>query len=263
MINTFNISKNNLGLSELYSQWDFDSDTSTLYGLCLNYSNATLYWNYTWCSVKFNENGSGKTHHGFYASIADDPPGSGPCNQVTMNRNTFSTGEYWYTVINEIFVRRVNFPTGEPGEMLWTVKDKIWFDPLRFAALVTGKTNKYAIVVRPDKEGIYNMGMAVVKLKPSGDEEIIAKLPANLIPAGPGAVIWAHDPIDEVLYVLMSTNLDQMCDTLVKVNLTQATNSESSSVHTIPVSLKSLFDPLTYFVNEIHLVEWPPIAPDP
>ena len=50
-------------------------------------------------------------------------------------------------MINDIFVRRVTFPTGEPGEMLWTVKDKIWFDPLMFAALVTGKTNKYAIVV--------------------------------------------------------------------------------------------------------------------
>ena len=61
------------------------------------------------------------------------------------------------------------------------------------------------------------------------------------------------DPIDEMLYVLMKTDLDQICDTLVKVNLTQP-----SSVHTVPVSLKSLFDPKLYVVNDMHLVEWPP-----
>ena len=254
LINTYNITKNMFGTAELYTQWDFDPDTRTLYGLCLNVTNTTTHWNYIWCSVKFDENGVGKTQHGFFASDDGDPPGPGPCERVSMNRNTFSTGEYWYTVINEIFVRHVTSLTGEPGEMLWTVQDKILFDPPIFAALVTGKINEYAIVVRPDKEGIYNEGLAVVKLKPGGDEELIAKLPLNLIPDGPP---WAYDPIDEMLYVLMKTSLYQISDTLVKVNLTQP-----SSVSTIPVSLMSLFDPMVYFVNDMHLVEWPPITPD-
>ena len=47
-----------------------------------------------WCSVKFNENGIGKTQHGFFASVDGDPPGPGPCERVSMNRNTFSSGEY-------------------------------------------------------------------------------------------------------------------------------------------------------------------------
>ena len=156
-------------------------------------------------------------------------------------------------MINEIFVRNVTSLTGEPGEMLWTVQDKILFDSPRFAALVTGKTNEYAIVLRPDGEGKYREGLAVVKLKPSGDEELIAKLPPNLFVNGPP---WAYDPVDEMLYVLLSTNFDKVCDTLVKVNLTQP-----SSVHTIPASLKSVFDPTGYFVNDMHMVEWPPITP--
>ena len=55
------------GLAELYIQWDFNPDIRTLYiyGLCLNFTNTTLTWNYVWCSVKFDENGVGKTQHGF------------------------------------------------------------------------------------------------------------------------------------------------------------------------------------------------------
>ena len=51
-------------------------------------------------------------------------PGPGPCDRVSMNRNTFSTGEYWYTETNDIFVRSVNIQIGEPGEVIWTVEDK-------------------------------------------------------------------------------------------------------------------------------------------
>ena len=193
LINTYNISKNGFGTPELYTQWDFDPDTRTLYGLCLNVTNTTLQWNYVWCSVKFDENGIGRTQHGFLASINGDSPGPGPCNRLSMNRNTFSTGEYWYTVINKIFVRHVTSPTGEPGEMLWTVQDKILprFDILGFSALITGKTNEYAIVLRLDGEGIHSEGMAVVKLNSSGDEELIAKLPLNLMPEGSS---WAYGP---------------------------------------------------------------------
>ena len=249
LINTYNISKNGFGTAEQYSQWDFDPDTRTLYGICLNTTNTTLQWNYVWCSVKFDENGLGKTQHGFFASVDGDPPGPGDCNGVSMNRNTFSTGEYWYTVYNEIFVRHVTSLMGEPGEMLWTVKDKM--DPPLISGILTGKTNEYVIVLRLDGGD----GVVVAKLNSSGDEELIAKLPPNLIPDGPP---WAYDPINEMLYVLMKTDLDQICDTLVKVNLTQP-----SSVHTVPVSLKSLFDPKLYFVNDMHLVEWPPITPGP
>ena len=222
-----------------------------------------FYWNYTWCYVEFDKNGSGKTQHGFYASDDDDPPQSGACGRVLMNRNTFSTGEYWYSVGNDLFVRHVTSPTGEPGKILWKVEDKEYFDAMKFAALVTGKTNKYAIVVRAPLIDHENEGMAVVKLKPGGDEEIIAELPIALIPIGPGAVLWDYDPVDEILYLLMQTKLNQICDTLVKVNLTQPTNSGSSTFHTIPVSLRSLFDPQAYIVDEIHLVEWPLITPGP
>ena len=264
LINTFNINKNKIGTSEVYTQWDFDSDISTLYGLCLNQNSTDVeQWNYTWCSVKFDKNGSGDTLHGFYASNSYDdyPPGPGPCNRVPMNRNTFSTGEYWYTVYNKIFVRHVTSPTGEPGEMLWTVEDKIQFDAVQFAALVTGKTNEYVIVVRAPVTGHEkDQGMTVVKLKRGGDEEIIVKLPASLIPIGLGGVLWDYDPIDEVLYLLMQSKPNQICDTLVKVNLTQPTNS--NSFQTMPVSLKSLFDPQSRTVDEIHLVEWPPITLD-
>ena len=107
-------------------------------------------------------------------------------------------------MINEIFVHHVTSLTGEPGKTLWTVQDKILFDPPRFAALVTGKTNEYAIVLRPDGEGEYKEGLAVVKLKPGGDEELVAKLPPNLFADGPP---WAYDPVDEMLYVLLKTNL--------------------------------------------------------
>ena len=261
LINTFNIRSNNFGMSEIFTQWDYDFDSNTLYGLCLNQSRAILDWNYTWCSVEFDENGLGKTQHGFYVSNDDVPPGSGPCNRVPMNTHTFSTGEYWYSVGNDLFVRHVASPTGEPGKMLWKVEDEENFNAVQFAALVTGKTNEYAIVVRAPLIDHENEGMAVVKLKPGGDEEIIAELPKTLIPIGPGGVLWDYDPIGEVLYLLMKTKPNQICDTLVKVNLTQPANSGSSAFLTIPVSLKSLFDPLLYTVDEIHLVEWPPITP--
>ena len=257
LIKTLNITLNKFGTWEGFAQWDYDSDTSTLYGLCLNQSDA-FNWNYTWCYVKFDETNSGLTQHGFYVSDADDPPVVGPCSRVSMNRNTFFTGEYWYAVGTDLFVRHITSPTGEPGEMLWTVEDTTkYINPPKFAALVTGKTNEYAIVVRPPLSSDANESMAVVKLKPGGYEDVIAKLPGNLIPMGPGAVLWGYDPSDEVLYLLMATNLYLMCDTLVRVNLTQPTNSGSSSFHTIPVSLDSLFDPQAYFVNEIHLVDWP------
>ena len=87
LMNTYNISRNRFGMSELYTQWDFDPDTRTLYGLCLNATNTTIHWNYTWCSVKFDENGLGKTQHGFFASDDGDPPGPGPCNRESVNRN--------------------------------------------------------------------------------------------------------------------------------------------------------------------------------
>ena len=43
LITTFNLS-NNFGVGEGFTLWDYDPDTSTLYGLCLNQSSA-LYWN--------------------------------------------------------------------------------------------------------------------------------------------------------------------------------------------------------------------------
>ena len=101
-----------------------------------------------------------------------------------------------------------------------------------------------------------NEGMAVVKLDSSGTEEIITKLPESLTTDGPGGVVWDYDPVDEVLYLLMQTKLNYICDTLVKINLTQ-TNSYDS-YHTTPVQLKSLFDQQSYSVHEVHLVEWPP-----
>ena len=47
LMNTYNISRNRFGMSELYTQWNFDPDTKILYGLCLNVTNTTIHWNYT------------------------------------------------------------------------------------------------------------------------------------------------------------------------------------------------------------------------
>ena len=242
-----------LGMEEIYTQWDFNPDIRTLYGLCLNYTTTSLTWNYVWCSVKFDENGVGKTQHGFYAGTDEDPPGPGPCRRVSMNRNTFSTGEYWYTETNDIFVRSVNTQTGEPDELIWTVEDKalIAYDPPTFDALVTGKTNEYAIVMRPGEMDIHSFHSIVVKLKSGGDEELIAKLPTDLVES-PGPR-WAYDPNTDMLYVLMRTDFKLIYDTLVMVNL-----SQPNSVRTIPAPIKSLYDPGMYFVNDMHLIEWPP-----
>lgn len=140
LIATFNLSNS----FELFTQWDYDPATSTLYGLCLNQSTSrsALFWNYTWCYVELDEKGLGKTRHGFFVSGDGDPPESGFCNRISMNRNTFSTGEYWYSLYNGLFVRHVSSPTGEPGEILWAVQDKDYFDAMQFAAVVTGKANK-------------------------------------------------------------------------------------------------------------------------
>ena len=122
-----------------------------------------------------------------------------------------------------------------------------------FVALVTGKTKEYAIIMREDGEGIYHEGLEVVKLKSGGDEELIAKLPSDFFVDGPP---WAYDPNNNMLYVLMKSDFDKVCDTLVTVNLTQ-----NNSVHTIPAPIKTLYDENKYFVNEMHLVEWPPTTP--
>ena len=254
LIATFNLSNN----FELFTQWDYDPATSTLYGLCLNQSTSTLFWNYTWCHIELDENGLGKTQHGFFVSGDDDPPGAGFCDRVSMNRNTFATGEYWYSLSTNLFVRHVSSPTGEPGKILWAVQDKDYIDAMEFAALVTGKTNEYAIVVRAPLVGHENDGMAVVKLDSSGNEKIIAKLPKTLTTDGPGGVVWDYDPVDEVLYLLMQSKPNYICDTLVKVNLTQTNSHEFSSCHTTPVPLNLLFDPQSYSVHEVHLIEWPP-----
>ena len=253
LIATFNLSNR----FELFTQWDYDPATSTVYGLCLNQSKSSLFWNYTWCYIKLDENGLGKTQHGFFVSGDDDPPESGFCSRISMNRNAFSTGEYWYSLYNGIFVRHVSSPTGEPGEILWAVQDRDYFDAMQFAAIVTGKAKEYVVVVRAPLVDHENDGMAVVKLDPSGNEEIIAKLPQSLTTDGPGGVAWDYDPVDGVLYLLMQTKLNYICDTLVKVNLTQ-TNSNELTYRTTSVQLKSLFDPQSYSVHEVHLVEWPP-----
>ena len=257
LINTYNISQNQLGTPEYYTQWDFDPDTRTLYGLCMNDSNTTLHNNFVWCSVKFDENGVGKTRYGFYAGPDGDPPGPWPYGRMSMNRNTFSTGEYWYTEDNDIFVRSVNTQTGEPGEVIWTIEDKplINVDPPTFVAVVTGKTKEYAIVMREDGWDINTIHLIVVKLKSGVDEELIAKIPTNLIADGPP---YAYDPNTDMLYVLMKTDFKLICDTLVMVNL-----SQPNSVHTIPAPIKSLYDPAMYFVNDMHLIEWPPTTPNP
>ena len=97
LLNTYNISRNRFELSELYTQWDFDSDTKILYGLCLNATNTTIHWNYTWCSVKFDENGLGKTQHGFFASVNGDPPGPGPCDRLSIAKYKYFL--YWRILV--------------------------------------------------------------------------------------------------------------------------------------------------------------------
>ena len=69
---------------------------------------------------------------------------------------------------------------------------------------------------------------------------------------------WAYDPNNDMLYVLMKTNFKLICDTLVMVNL-----SQPNTVHTIPAPIKSLYDPAMYFVNDMHLIEWPPTTLNP
>ena len=142
----------------------------------------------------FDERGMGKVNFGsFVMSDTDsEPPGDGICGRVPMNMNTFITGQYWYTVGNSIFVRRVTSQTGSPWELLQTEDDDVdqFYGP--FAALVTGRVNEYSIIVRTDADP-ERYHFVVAKLTLNGVETVLAKVPLNLSAQG-YAGPWEYDP---------------------------------------------------------------------
>lgn len=239
---------------DVYEQWDYDPEAKTLYGICFHLNEST---NYLWCYTKFNESGSGKTKHGFHVATSPRYPFSGWCSRVSMNRDTPSSGQYWYGLDRSVVVRHVTSLTGQPGETLWYMTDQSSFQATKFAALVTGVAKEYAVMVRAP---VHSEGFAVVRLGADGKEDVIAQLPEKLTTDAPGRVVWDYDPTDKMLHLLMRTSMkdNHLSDTLIQVNLTQAGSSGSSSFRVLPVPLKSLFDPKYHVVSEAHLVDWPP-----
>ena len=253
VVDTYNISYSII--STEFIAWDYDPDRNLLYGTCLKPDNVAIHWNYTWCYVPFDDNGMGKLHYESFVSGDSLPPNCGYCTEIHMNKNAFTTREYWYPLYHSIIVKNVSSPNGSPWNTLWTVEDNVGFDAMLFAALVTGKVNEYVIVVHYPSENQGNSSFVVAKLTPDGKETILAKLPGYLSEAI-GAVPWAFDSESQMLYIFMqSTDATKysLDDTLVKVNLSLP---PESAVETVKVPFDSLgYDPEVYSVSETHFVD--------
>lgn len=254
VVDTYNISYDII--SPYFIAWDYDPDLNLLYGTCLKPDNVAIHWTYTWCYVAFDDNGVGKLHYESFVSGDSEPPNCGYCSKIHMNRNTFSTGEYWYTLSHSIIVKNVSSPNGSPWNTLWTVEDNANFDALLFAALVTGKINEYVIVVHCPSGNQGDNSFVVAKLTPDGQETILAKLPSYLSSQAVGAVPWAFDSESQMLYILMQSTGPmeyELEDTLVKVNLSLP---PESAVETVKVPFDLLgYDPKNYIVYETHFVD--------